>query len=401
MEVMPQLEINKNFTFTLKGKSNTKINSKNTFDLSAWESSGVDPKTAYEKYVTINESTFGYTTNLIKKLANKTIFGLLSVLTLMEKHGDIVESISKIIPDAFDSANFLAKDKDNNSIFNSILPYILILDEITSCSNKNKTLYDKLAINKEIFSKISDEDLILHLGEISQLLKKKYTLKSILTIYNKKLEFKRMYDLADSQYDETSEYLNYILENDMWDDFDKNNCSHYLNDWIRQLNEVKQYDENIKFHLCHPSNIKKYHDDVSNAYRYYSARIENEKHIKLIENYKVNIYPLLSKWNYENDEFVIYAPECVTKLDFEGQEMHHCVASYKWQLAQGQSEIFFVRRKEDLEKPFVTVEVRGLSDPHPHVRLIQRRAKYNNDPSKECKKFIDDWLDYIEKELKK
>lgn len=61
--------------------------------------------------------------------------------------------------------------------------------------------------------------------------------------------------------------------------------------------------------------------------------------------------------SYSNEKFVVVCPEKVRDLVTEGHKMHHCVGSYGNKVISGKVTIVFVRRKEDITKPYITCEI--------------------------------------------
>lgn len=59
----------------------------------------------------------------------------------------------------------------------------------------------------------------------------------------------------------------------------------------------------------------------------------------------------------ENSPFVVIRPDSPEDLAKEGMELHHCVKSYIERVAQGKTNIMFIRKKDEIEKPFFTVEI--------------------------------------------
>lgn len=60
--------------------------------------------------------------------------------------------------------------------------------------------------------------------------------------------------------------------------------------------------------------------------------------------------------NKEGSQFIIKAPESITELVVEGTTLRHCVASYKERISEGKSVVMFLRKAEEPQTPFVTVE---------------------------------------------
>lgn len=85
-----------------------------------------------------------------------------------------------------------------------------------------------------------------------------------------------------------------------------------------------------------------------------------------------------------NEELQIVCPKRVNDLVAEGRALHHCVGSYVDRVAEGRCLIVFVRRVEEPEKPYVTVEVRN-------GKIEQIHGDHNSDPTEEVQKFVDLW----------
>lgn len=75
------------------------------------------------------------------------------------------------------------------------------------------------------------------------------------------------------------------------------------------------------------------------------------------------------------------------ELTAEGDALHHCVGIYGERHANGQTAIFFIRRKSCLGKPYFTLE---LDEKKLTVR--QNRGLRNCDPPEEVREFVAEWL---------
>lgn len=90
------------------------------------------------------------------------------------------------------------------------------------------------------------------------------------------------------------------------------------------------------------------------------------------------------KLSMESDGLIIRPARSSYELYYEGTLMHHCVGTYVKKVAEMKTEIMFIRKKDDQNKPYVTLELKGS-------RIIQARAKYNAVPDDDVVKFINDW----------
>lgn len=64
-----------------------------------------------------------------------------------------------------------------------------------------------------------------------------------------------------------------------------------------------------------------------------------------------------SRWEYEDEHYIVKAPKKPEELAREGIELHHCVKSYISKVVDGFTNIMFIRKKKKLDKPFFTVKI--------------------------------------------
>lgn len=63
------------------------------------------------------------------------------------------------------------------------------------------------------------------------------------------------------------------------------------------------------------------------------------------------------KYEYKSDAFMVISPSKPEDLRREGACLHHCVGSYTDSVAKGNTNILFIRKREEPDKPFFTAEV--------------------------------------------
>lgn len=94
------------------------------------------------------------------------------------------------------------------------------------------------------------------------------------------------------------------------------------------------------------------------------------------------------KFEYADDNFSIVIPEEMNKITKEGVYLHHCVGGYISRVAEGRTNILFLRKNENIDIPFFTIEVNN------HNEIIQIHGLYNrwlgNEP--DAVKFIINWI---------
>lgn len=147
-------------------------------------------------------------------------------------------------------------------------------------------------------------------------------------------------------------------------------------DTIRMLKEIDQIND-FDLLVYKKEDIDNLHNDVLALYK----PLENEAlSIKFSEqNINGKIY------EFEDEKFKIILPKDYSDLINEGNKLHHCVAAYARQVANGFTHILFIRKINDLNTPFFTAEIS-------HNAVIQIRGLCNcNIKDAELESFIEKW----------
>ena len=116
-----------------------------------------------------------------------------------------------------------------------------------------------------------------------------------------------------------------------------------------------------------------------------ATTIKNEEYEK---SFKAAVQKL-DKWVYEDDkQFAAIAPSKMVELTEEGIKLHHCVGSYIQRVASGYTNIMFIRKKEDLSKPFYTVEITNDGS----IQQIHGSCNCNVAKGSDLEKFVGNWI---------
>lgn len=160
--------------------------------------------------------------------------------------------------------------------------------------------------------------------------------------------------------------------------FDKNEIDYdYLVDYFDYLcyAEEEGYDLTDK-KVLYPENLKDSHDRL-----YLQREIErNPKSVAEIEAFSKE----LEINRYETNEYLIYPAPSLESLIIESEQQQNCVRTYGTKYANRQSQIYFMRKKSELDKSFVTIEVVDR-------KVVQARCKYNEEPPLHITSIIDEW----------
>lgn len=136
------------------------------------------------------------------------------------------------------------------------------------------------------------------------------------------------------------------------------------------------YDMKNSFVLF-PADLQKSHDKVA-------QRIKVKADAKTRRDFKTAYKRIMGQLDFEQGGMKIVYPATLDDIVAEGQALHHCVGSYVDKVAARKTMILFLRRSEDVEKPFYTVEVKNQ-------KIIQVRGHGNQDPTPDVRKFMQMW----------
>ena len=138
-------------------------------------------------------------------------------------------------------------------------------------------------------------------------------------------------------------------------------------------------------------------DSISELRRLHDAFIEMQQQEKLhMDELRQKKFEKLNakrieKFEREDDEFMIRVPRALNEIVSEGNTLHHCVGGYTNRVADGGTNILFLRRKSAPGVPFYTIEIT------PEMRLQQIHGACNkwlgNDP--DAIPFVYEWLTSI------
>lgn len=129
------------------------------------------------------------------------------------------------------------------------------------------------------------------------------------------------------------------------------------------------------------------------------AEIDKEKRKELYDSFSnvANKYEALQR-NLK-DNFVVIIAKSPSELVHEGDFLHHCVGrmNYDQKFVREESLIFFVRNKEDIQTPFVTLEYSLKNH-----KILQCYADHDTKPENNVLDFVNKvWLPYANRKLRK
>jgi hypothetical protein len=135
--------------------------------------------------------------------------------------------------------------------------------------------------------------------------------------------------------------------------------------WLDYLKMAQDLGYNMKDKaVLFPRKLKDRHDDLTKIMKIQGDNIREKK-------YQQRIQELKALYSYETSKYKIIVPKSLKEIAEEGRNLHHCVGTYTEKVAEGETDILFIRKQGEEDTSYYTMEVRNLE-------IIQYRGAYNN-----------------------
>ena len=166
------------------------------------------------------------------------------------------------------------------------------------------------------------------------------------------------------------------------------NCA---NDWMDYMEWTKELGHEMKSkYVLFPKSLKLAHDKRMKEYQIYEKKVEHAKMLR--DRRKVNRILKdernLLEDKIKKEDYFLIIPNDWKEIRKEGDLLDHCVGSYISNIAEGKCQIYFLRKKEEPDKPFYTME---WAD----GKVQQCRGKGNCGYDDKVARFVD----YVERKL--
>lgn len=282
-----------------------------------------------------------------------------SYLEQLYKVGIEVDKYTKIIdPNGRSPMEILGLSKTQWKIINKYkVPFKLFNGELSGIDRDNKMI-NYLSYIKSLEDEFGvDKALDFFKNESDNVYGKK-------DYYNRSaVEIAKRYNLPEKK------FLRYIyFECDVSQGLSAYDAISQYKDYIRMTSEMgyERFDRYPKF-------LRTSHDIASRNYKINLNEVEMAEWNNSYENNK--------KFEFNYQGYKIFPPKDPSDLVKEGNVLGHCVGSYVGKVRKGTSTILFLREKDDVESPLVTIEVSG-------DRISQSKGRMNNPPTLEQKEII-------------
>lgn len=155
-------------------------------------------------------------------------------------------------------------------------------------------------------------------------------------------------------------------------------------DYLRMLAKMGTPVKNMT--QSFPVDINAAHDEVNRKFNLFKQKLNDDTYEMIKQS--------LQEYSYESRGLCVVVPEKATSILDEGKQLHHCVGSYVEDVLNKKTVILFVRRLENISKPFFTLEyLRG--------KVKQCRGYENKNMPEEVKQFVEEWERWVKKTTKR
>ena len=295
--------------------------------------------------------------NNIKKLLKDTEFKYSDIWNIAKHctYIDLLKLIKNKDKDSINKIERLAKMKLYN---------LALCAEKFSCSGSFQTIF---GVSKDYYPFMKKNNITYTQLKLLRILKEK-DFKKIKYLENF-ASFGSTYDLEEiNKYISLNQFIKYSKMHH------KNVKIYLYKDYLKFAKKLGIDLKNNRY--AFPKNLKEAHD-----------KLEDECYVKAnpkIQKAIIKRGKELSSNEYYNDKFIIIPALSIDALQDESKQQNHCVRSYAEDYANGNCDIYFMRRKDNPKKSLVTVEVKNN-------KVIQSRAKNNDDPNKTELAFLNKW----------
>lgn len=143
-----------------------------------------------------------------------------------------------------------------------------------------------------------------------------------------------------------------------------------------------------------PKNLWQRHDEASEMVNALKFKRDQE----LISTYGSKRYrELKKKYAYSDGTMSIVIPTCAEEIENEGKLLRHCVAGYAERHIKGIKTIVFLRWKDDIHTPYMTIEIKDGCE-------IQQIHGFKNEVTGKTMRpmdihgeFLEEWLTWIDR----
>ena len=150
--------------------------------------------------------------------------------------------------------------------------------------------------------------------------------------------------------------------------------------------------------IVKPRELKRRHDEAVKELEFRQAELDAAEYSKRFPEAEKVLFEVRENFEYKGQKYEIKVPERIVDIVVEGRYLHHCAGAtdrYFDRIASHETYIVFLRKNEEPETPYYTVEV------EPGGTIRQHRGMFDEEPDIEkIKPFLREWQREIKKRMK-
>lgn len=294
------------------------------------------------------------------------------------------------------SLKYCAWNGDYNQ---NIIDYVTIYRKYPEIEMLSKLGLNRLIYNQNVLDKLKDKSFQKYLCRCGG--NHNTTGKDVLYGFNHNMTLEQTYkhqaEIITKR--RIGKQVAEILEE--YPQLDKERLRKYLSKYLEQkgyLISVGSYLDMLEaetfLHLDLTEEKNAFPHDFEYWHNHYTNQMKMSKN-KLIDEGIATQVAKYQKLEKEVEDLKLILATSSQELINEGEALHHCVGrmNYNKKMAKGESLILFVRKKEDTETPFVTMEY----DPN-QKKILQLYGERDSVPEDNIKNIIYDvWLPKVKR----
>ncbi len=182
-------------------------------------------------------------------------------------------------------------------------------------------------------------------------------------------------------------------------DYQKESIRKIISDWKDYLSMAKRVQMNVYDSIVYKAkNLKKRHDELVSYINNNEAEVLEMEMMSKYPNVNTICTELKEKYEYSDDKYAVVVPSGIKEIIEEGNALHHCVGTserYFDRINAKEAYILFLRKAEEVEKPYYTLEI------EPNGTIRQKRTEYDRQKKdiEDASKFLKKWQQEVQKRL--
>lgn len=166
-------------------------------------------------------------------------------------------------------------------------------------------------------------------------------------------------------------------------------------DYLRMAKKLRKHmDDEMVFR---PRELRRRHDEAVKELEEREAEVTANEYAERFPGVEEVMAEIREKYEYASDQYIITVPRRCMDIVVEGRMLHHCAGAcdrYFDRIRQRETYICFLRRAEEPDTPFYTIEV------EPGGTIRQHRGMYDEEPGiEEIRPFLREWQQVIKRRI--